>query len=85
MASRARAKRDDLNKLEAQKKKDKVEGMKNSLKLILSSEHGSVLLDELKRFCYEGIDVADTSNVNQTYYNLGRQSVLLHINKLIEE
>lgn len=85
MASRARVRRDEATSKGEKERVDKINSKKESLRLLLSSEHGSVLLDELKRICYEGEEIADMVNVNQTYYNLGRQSVLLHLQKLIEE
>jgi hypothetical protein len=62
--------------------KQSSEDLKNMYKLVFGSEHGKKVLAHLNKVCgyHEDIFQADP---HQNSYGLGRQSVSIHINKVL--
>jgi len=80
MRSKIQEERDKVTK----ERKELAKAKSDLIKSCFSTREGQALLDNLKLFCGTGLETLG-KDTHQTYYNLGRQSVILHINALLEE
>ena len=79
---RSRVQEERANQLKD--KKQQAQAKRDLIKSCFASREGQALLENLKAFCGEGLEVIG-KDTHDTYYNAGKQSVILHINKLLEE
>lgn len=71
--------------LERKKNEESQEDVASLYKTVFTSPHGQRLLAHLEKFCGYHEDVFQRESQSATTYMQGRQSVAIHINKIIKD
>lgn len=70
---------------EKKEREKEAEDMASLYKAVFLSPSGKKVLKHLEKFCGYGEDVFNSESQRSTDYMLGRSSVSLHINKILEK
>lgn len=73
-----------MNKIKSDRQV-KQDQLKTDFMTAFLSEHGKRVIKELEKFCFVNTTTAIPNDSHITYFNEGRRSVYLKIQKLLEE